>query len=492
MAILADNPWGYWRLDEPSGSVAYDCSGYGRDATFQGGVTLAAGGRGPGSLAASAAPVFDGSSGHVVLPTIPSTTSGGPFGTAYTFELWCHFGSFPSQWARFFDIGNNYGINHSDDIILTFNNWPGVTLGFRVLGGFGDNTPAAGVADSLAGVWFHLVLTLQLLSAQSGAYSETLYLNGAAAQTWTGTASPWISDTARSVGYLARSRWTTDPYFFGGSLAEFAIYGYALTAAQVAAHYAAAQPSPPPPPPPSPPINANDLAAMHALSAAWCAFKAFWVFGVGQSDGRTTPYVTFRCCACPLVHSYSAMRIRLDSALIANLFLSFSLRRYPGNAGSLPTWASVDPCSWAGVACLNGAIVYMDVSTLWMTGTLPGEIGLLSSVTTLWLHNNYFSSTIPSQLGRLSSSLFQINIGGNLLTGTLPTQLAQLTLLNYFHFNDNSLSGILPSFLGALTNLVDLGFQNNDQRGRFTGSLPSQLMQLTSLHYLSTYGVRIF
>ena len=65
-----------------------------------------------------------------------------------------------------------------------------------------------------------------------------------------------------------------------------AIYSYALTGSQVAAHYAAGQvPSPPPPPPlpppPSPPVAVNsssDAAAMAAIKAIW--------YDAGPADNR--------------------------------------------------------------------------------------------------------------------------------------------------------------------------------------------------------------
>ena len=54
---------------------------------------------------------------------------------------------------------------------------------------------------------------------------------------------------------LGRS--ASNAYYYAGALAEAAIYGYALSPAQVAAHYAAgsvaAPPAPPPPAPPPPP-----------------------------------------------------------------------------------------------------------------------------------------------------------------------------------------------------------------------------------------------
>ena len=38
--ILADSPVGYWKLNETSGTTAYDSSGNGNNGTLHGGITL--------------------------------------------------------------------------------------------------------------------------------------------------------------------------------------------------------------------------------------------------------------------------------------------------------------------------------------------------------------------------------------------------------------------------------------------------------------------
>ena len=87
------------RLNEASGATtAADCSGYARDATYNGGITVAALSRNMGSVyypAAAVAPYFGGLSGYVALPTVPASTAGGPFGSAFSVEMWIRYDSFP-------------------------------------------------------------------------------------------------------------------------------------------------------------------------------------------------------------------------------------------------------------------------------------------------------------------------------------------------------------------------------------------------------------
>ena len=63
-SVLADDPRGYWRLEESSGTQAADSSGQGRHGSYQGGVALGAAGAVSGSLAAS----FDGVDDRVEVP----------------------------------------------------------------------------------------------------------------------------------------------------------------------------------------------------------------------------------------------------------------------------------------------------------------------------------------------------------------------------------------------------------------------------------------
>src|SRR5262249_16806994 len=74
--VLADQPTGYWRLGEGTGSAANDATFSGHDATYAGTVTLG----GSGGIAGDpdTAPTFGG--GHVDLPdgtiTHPLDTTG--------------------------------------------------------------------------------------------------------------------------------------------------------------------------------------------------------------------------------------------------------------------------------------------------------------------------------------------------------------------------------------------------------------------------------
>jgi len=98
---------------------------------------------------------------------------------------------------------------------------------------------------------------------------------------------------------------------------------------------------------------------------------------------------------------------------------------------------------------------------------LPPEIGLLSSLTNLYLPHNDAAGFIPSELGTLTL-LTYLGLGMNDMRGNIPSQVGRLTLLTSLLLNDNQLYGSLPSQLGLLTALESFAACDN----QITGSIP--------------------
>ncbi|MBC6476995.1 MAG: putative Ig domain-containing protein [Hormoscilla sp. GM7CHS1pb] len=110
-----------------------------------------------------------------------------------------------------------------------------------------------------------------------------------------------------------------------------------------------------------------------------------------------------------------------------------------------------------------------------LTGTIPSELGGLISLTSLRLHNNDLTGTIPSWLGELTN-LQTLGLSKNDLTGTIPSQLGNLTGLTDLYLWQNELTGTIPSELGNLTSLRKLWLQDN----RLTGTIPPSVEDLSA------------
>jgi hypothetical protein len=129
----------------------------------------------------------------------------------------------------------------------------------------------------------------------------------------------------------------------------------------------------------------------------------------------------------------------------------------------------VNECKWYGIDCTN-----ID---------LGGNIGDQREVRNITLLEQNISGTIPSELGLLSS-MEGFAVGNNYLHGTIPQALDRWVNLTIFYVFDNELSGSLPSSIGQWTNLKKLSVTFN----RLTGSLPSSTRQWTNLESLSLFN----
>ena len=174
-------------------------------------------------------------------------------------------------------------------------------------------------------------------------------------------------------------------------------------------------------------------------------------------------------------------------------------------------------CDWSGVVCTNTeglTITALAMANENLVGSLPKEIGLLTTLEELYLSGNFFTgTTIPTEIGYLTNlqvlqligpsslpDLYELTLSsptsestsnvppGNRrledilspnvgLSGPLPTEFGALLNLVTLHLYGNSLSGTIPTEMGLLTSLQYLSMGNN----LFSGSIPLQLGSNTAL-----------
>ncbi|CAB9505249.1 LRR receptor-like serine threonine-protein kinase [Seminavis robusta] len=114
------------------------------------------------------------------------------------------------------------------------------------------------------------------------------------------------------------------------------------------------------------------------------------------------------------------------------------------------------------------------------TGTVPSELGALEKAMLIYLHENDLSGTIATELGLLTSTMRQIYLHTNSLTGTIPTELGQLSEIFWrLRFDSNNLTGTIPSELGACSLLHSFGVHNN----MLTGIIPPEVAALPRMEY---------
>ncbi|XP_074279794.1 uncharacterized protein LOC141605065 [Silene latifolia] len=113
----------------------------------------------------------------------------------------------------------------------------------------------------------------------------------------------------------------------------------------------------------------------------------------------------------------------------------------------------------------SARFVELDLSSNYLEGSLPLEMGKQNNLVLLRLDNNKFSGIIPDSLGDCSD-LQYLYMDGNSFQGNISSSFASLTSLQEIDFSRNNLSGPIPAFFSKFPTLYYLNLSYNDFEGR--------------------------
>ncbi|XP_021813163.1 receptor kinase-like protein Xa21 [Prunus avium] len=131
--------------------------------------------------------------------------------------------------------------------------------------------------------------------------------------------------------------------------------------------------------------------------------------------------------------------------------------------------------------CSTPSLQYLYLFNSSMRGSIPIDVGNISSLVTLSLGYNELSGSIPTSLGRLRN-LQALYLDGNKLQGYIPDELCQLDNLVYLSLGGNQLSGSIPSCLGNLAgSLRNLLLESNS----LSSTIPSTLWRLAYILHVN-------
>lgn len=122
------------------------------------------------------------------------------------------------------------------------------------------------------------------------------------------------------------------------------------------------------------------------------------------------------------------------------------------------------------------SLEYLDVGINQISGTLPTQLGQLTSVNDLVLGPNQFSGPIPTEFGRLTRLTF-LSFVSNDLDGTFPTELINARNLAYLRLGTNALSGTIPDIFNSFPSLTYLDLAQN----AFSGTIPPSVMAIPGI-----------
>ncbi|MCX5400426.1 LamG-like jellyroll fold domain-containing protein [Streptomyces sp. NBC_00102] len=233
--VLTDGAGLYWRYDEAGGAFAADASDGLDGGVYVNAPTYRAAGAVPGSTALS----LNGTDEYVYSDRLHHLTSPSP----YSVETW--FRTTSTTGGRIIGFGNNIGVDTghtstiSDKIVYLTDNG---RLAFGVQTGSSSTRPTITTTGSFNdGAWHHVVAT-------QGPAGMVLYVDGAVAGTNAATGNRSYDGYWRVGGDTMNAAWPNRPTsnYLAGQVDETAVYPTALTAAQVAEHYALADAPPVP------------------------------------------------------------------------------------------------------------------------------------------------------------------------------------------------------------------------------------------------------
>lgn len=339
--VAGDSPSAYWRLDDPSGTIATDTTGNGNDGIYNGTITPSQTGLIPSDP--DSAVGFDGSSAYVSALTIPALQGD----DTRSVEIW--FSTTSTTGQMIFDSGNTGATGQAFEIGLTsqggvFTNPPVSTPGLYVAFGSDDvYIPGLNLGD---GRTHHVVVTL------SGATLK-VYVDGQTPQayvyggTWGSLTSqpftlPTTPNTASNQVWFghARGALSAGSYYVNGTLDEVAVYPSVLTATQVQNHENAAQVTL------TAPSITNVTAGANQATVTWTDSSNTRAFGgyVVTAYQGTTPTVSKAVASNATSATLTGLMGSASYTITVSLSNAFSTVSATSSAftpsGSLSTYAS--------------------------------------------------------------------------------------------------------------------------------------------------------
>ncbi|KAH9679026.1 protein kinase domain-containing protein [Citrus sinensis] len=173
------------------------------------------------------------------------------------------------------------------------------------------------------------------------------------------------------------------------------------------------------------------------------------------SIGIESPYITKLITTSNLLSFHVAAASNITTGQQALLALKAHISYDPTNLLAQNSTSNTSVCNWIGITCNVNShrVTALNISSLNLQGTIPPQLGNLSSLTTL-------------------------NLSHNKLSGDIPPSIFTMHKLKFLDFSDNQLSGSLSSVTFNLSSVLDIRLDSD----KLSGELPVNICNY--LHYL--------
>ena len=101
-----------------------------------------------------------------------------------------------------------------------------------------------------------------------------------------------------------------------------------------------------------------------------------------------------------------------------------------------------------------------------LTGTIPPELAVLTSLQDISLERNALEGPVPNSFGHTLPNLLFLSLGKNTyLSGTIPLSIVKLRRLQLLDLMNNALTGTIPVTLFSMTDLDGVYLLRNNLSG---------------------------
>ncbi|KAF5472278.1 hypothetical protein F2P56_009012 [Juglans regia] len=184
------------------------------------------------------------------------------------------------------------------------------------------------------------------------------------------------------------------------------------------------------------------------------------------------------------IFSYLSSCINLVELALGKNRLNGFLPKSIGNLSLSLQTLRLDSCKLKGSIPIEignlSSLTVLTLSSNELRGHVPTTIGSLSMLQSLGLDGNRLKGTIPTELCYLRS-LFKLLLVGNDLSGHIPRCIDNLTSLRALYLGFNQLTSMIPLSFWRLTDLLEVDFSSNS----LSGSLSSEIEKMKVLRILN-------
>jgi hypothetical protein len=220
--VLADNPIGFWLLNETTGSTGDDLTANNNNLTFLNSPTL---GVSTGLAGIPLAITFDGTNDS--LKTSEVATFNVAASANWSVEMWIKTNS--AAFSTFFSWRSNAGTQASITTTVSINNGTTGMIMLQTTDSAGNGLNVSHTNSYNDDAWHHVVCT-----ATSGGAAR-LYVDGVDRANTNTARNTTTSNRVIAVG--ANNNAGTPFQFYTGTATAVSVYNTALSAARVLAHY---------------------------------------------------------------------------------------------------------------------------------------------------------------------------------------------------------------------------------------------------------------